>query len=151
MTTSIQALQDRDAIFALKARYARGLDRHDFDEIGACFAENSTVSYQHPKAGVDIFSGPGRDKVIERLHNILGNANRSTHFMANKRLTLKGDQATLELYAESNMIFQNPEGKMLRIRGLRYRDELAKINGEWLLTHVQHAVLWEIMQPAEKS
>ena len=154
----VERLQaDRDAIFELTARYARGLDTHDFDVVASCFAPNIIVSYQHPKPGVDIVCGPGVEKAIERLRGILGNMNRSTHFVGNKSLSIEGDVGQMELYSTSHMIFTNlnpsgaaqaPGTKSLRTRGLLYRNKAVRQpDGQWLFTEILHGVLWEILQP----
>ncbi len=149
VTPPLQALVDRDAIFALKARYARALDRHDFDVLASCFAPRAEVVYEHPRAGQGTRSGPGRDLVVERLRGILANAQRSTHFIGNRLLDLRAGSATLEVYATSHMLFAQDGRTVLRTRGLHYLDKVERIEGQCLFSEVLHSVLWEIQQPVQ--
>ena len=45
---TIQELADRQEIRDLMARYARGLDRRDFDAVASCLAEDAYADYGRP-------------------------------------------------------------------------------------------------------
>ncbi len=141
-TDALAELRERAAIRDLMIRYAAGLDRRDFDLVASTFTQDALAVY----SGVAV--GPGIDKIIAHVRG-LQNSKRSTHHMGHQTVEVNGDQAKSETYATAHVVFTSDGKDMLRTRGLRYVDDLVRVDGNWLVASRQHVVDWERSEPVD--
>ncbi|WP_165968905.1 nuclear transport factor 2 family protein [Actinomadura sp. KC06] len=108
-------------------RYARGLDRRDFDMVWDCF---------HPDAHVEgtSFGGPLRS-YLPRLLDGVRSYPRTMHFMGNQLREVDGDDLVrTETYCIAHH-FADAEGRReALVMGVRYLDELRLDGGRWRIT-----------------
>jgi hypothetical protein len=139
---AVQELIDRAAIRDVMTRYARGLDRRDFDMVAGCFAPDATAEYSGEVLA------PGVDAIVSYVRG-LEHLPISMHFMGDMFIELDGDSAEVETYAIAYLVGAHggsEEG--VRVRGLRYRDRLARRQGGWAITHRVHTADWMFSSPS---
>lgn len=118
-------LRDREEIRALMYRYARGVDRGDYDVITSAFLPGATDKHGH-------FDGPADEfarGVVDRgdAAQIAGN-----HHITNIVIELDGDRARTETYfiAFHPHLDSGVKVEMGVLSG-RYLDELERVDGRW--------------------
>lgn len=126
---AVQRLLDESQIRAVVVRYARAIDRIDFDLLRSCY---------HPDAIDDhgIFNGTIDEFVAflsPRLHRHLS----STHFLGNHEVVIEGDVAFAETVCIASQrdvgTDGGPEEEMSGI--VRYCDRFERRDGEWRIAH----------------
>lgn len=134
----------RLAILDLMNRYFMSIDRRDFARLRTCFTEDVTGIYEGVQVagGIDaimrFFTGESRFPFPLELVNL----RTSTHFIGNHYADVHGSTATAETYALAHLIDEPPTGLRLRVRALRYRDELVLTEGEWKIRRREHVLDW---------
>lgn len=84
----LQAVADKIEIHELLARYARGVDTHDWDLWRSVFTEDAVVDYSQS----GIICGT-RDEVAEFLRQAFDTIPWTTHYITNVEIELDGDRA----------------------------------------------------------
>lgn len=127
-------------------RYARGIDRRDWDVLLSVFTDDVHAVFQ----GNDL----GRDKqaIVDYItsaasvYEILS----SVHAFDNMHIDIDGDHATAESTGVGYMTYR-AEGSsaVLRMRNLRYVDRLVRqADGRWLISERILTNDWEVELPA---
>lgn len=144
---SLQYLVDRAAIQDVLTRYFTGLDRADREQIRSCFTDDVEAAYdgRAPVRGSDnLVDSLG---LVERLES--GEIMTTTHFMGNFTLErLEEDVANAETYGFAFLACVAYPEDRVRIRSLRYLDELRKVQGHWLISKRVHTLDWVSEIPA---
>ena len=124
----------REDVCDVVLRYARGVDRRDWDLVRACFGDDATVEGSR-------FSGP-IDEYLARLRPGVEAFPTTMHFMGNQLVEIDGDRASAETYAIAHH-FADPEGRDERIvMGVRYLDDLERRDGRWVIVHRRAVSDW---------
>ena len=92
-----QALHDKLEIHELLARYARGVDEHDWDLYRSVFTDDAFIDYS--SAGAPAGS---RDEIVAFLSEAFTAIPWSQHYITNVEIDLEGDAATVRA------MFYNP-------------------------------------------
>jgi len=135
---------DRWAINDVVARYFSAVDRRDWARLRTCFTDDAEGIYEGVRVAggidalMDFFMGRSPHPFPLEIVNL----QVSTHFMGNHIATIDGDHAVAETYALAHLVDVPPEGPRLRTRGLRYLDELVKVDGRWLIRRREHILDW---------
>jgi len=127
-------VSDEVAIQAVLARYARGLDIRDFDMVASCFAADVAAEY----GGESLH---GVSAVIEYVKAV-ERFSATTHVMTNVVIEVDGDRAVVVSQAIAYLVSAGLETGSVRIRGIRYDDELARRAGTWVITRRKHQADW---------
>ena len=115
-------------------RYARGVDRRDWDLVRGCFADEATVEGSR-------FSGPV-DEYLAMLRPGVEAFPTTMHFIGNQLVEIDGDRASTESYAIAHH-FADSEGRDERIViGVRYLDDLERRDGRWVIVHRRAVSDW---------
>jgi hypothetical protein len=136
---------DRTAVREAMLRYATAIDRRDDALLAACFAEDVHCVLE----GIDL---RGVDDVVSFISTnlarppIVGFA----HMLNNIAVDIDGDRAHAETDALSYLITDAGEGARLRLRGLRYVDELVRGDDGWLIRDHVHRPVWEHTFPVRR-
>jgi len=142
MTDRLQRLLDKDEIRDVMARYARGVDRRDWEAVRSVFFEDGTDHHTD-------FKGL-RDAFIDWVSAKHAQVAKSQHFLGNSMIEFADDrvalvetyfQAVLELGSEAQahraMLLREgeeaaPAGGRTRVEVLgRYVDRFEKRDGAW--------------------
>ena len=126
---TIQGLADRQEIRDLMARYARGLDRRDFDAVSACFAEDAYADYGGPAGAAQ-----ARDAILA-VTRVVERFILTMHFMGDQTVVLRGDEADVETYAIDQLRYEKDGVHYDMTGGLRYADKMAREDGRWVIKH----------------
>ena|ERR1035441_5268750 len=128
-------LEDRVAITDVLMRYARAVDRQDFDLARTCY---------HPDAIDDHgrFRG-GLDQLIEFFEKLGPTLRITTHQMGTPLIELVGDTAWVETYC---LYRRESHGAALEdavMQGLRFLDRFERREGFWKVAERQVVLDWE--------
>src|SRR3954471_19603723 len=142
LAARIQALEDRAQINDLIIRYAEAVDNRNFDALAACFTDDAEATF----AGVPV-PGRGGDAVVAFLNSLGGGGPRpatpprTSHLFMNVVVDLDGDEADVRSSASVYSVRGEPE--QVRIRGIGYRDRVARTQQGWRISKRVHSVAWE--------
>lgn len=121
---ALEELAARAAIHDVILRYARGVDRRDFELVAACFAPDATVDYG------DFFRGEVGG-LIRAMATGLAAFATTMHLMGNHLVELDGDRATSETYAVAYHRGGSAAKPFDLVMGVRYLDALDRTQGGW--------------------
>ena len=124
LDSPLQGLVDKAVIRDLMARYARGMDRPDFDLIAFSFTPDAYASYG---GGGIRWEAQGRDNIVDKLRPGISRTDSSTHFMAD-----------VETYAIIHILYTVEDAQYQSMRGIHYEDKMVRHGGG---SQVQHRVV----------
>jgi hypothetical protein len=78
----------------------------------------------------------------------LDDVDATTHIMANVLITFDDAAAQAETTALACLAGTRGGAPVVLQRGLRYRDDLARIDGTWRITRRIHSTVWMVEAPA---
>ncbi len=144
MALTVDDLIARQEITDVIYRYARGIDRLDFDMVRSCY---------HPDAYDDHGSFTGSvEEFIEMCSRFLPKWSATQHFMGNLLIEVDGDEARAETYAVAYHRLQDEDGGGKDdVFGIRYVDRFEKRDDEWKIAHRVVATEWRRVDPVEKA
>jgi hypothetical protein len=137
-------VDDRWAISDVVTRYFVAIDRRNWAVLRTCFTEDVEGVYE----GVRVAGG------IDRLMRFLTgeseisfpveitNLRLSMHFAGNHLCNVDGDRASAQTYALAHLVDEPDSGPRMRTRGLRYVDDLVRVDGRWLICRREHILDW---------
>jgi len=134
---ALQRLLDKDEIRDAMSRYARGVDRGDWDLVRSAYHPDAHDNHSDYSGGVDGF--------IEWLEKRFTGVDNSMHFLGNSLIEFAGpDLALVETYYVSRRLrsftdeerhMAGPNDAMARESWGRYVDRFERRNGEWRVAH----------------
>lgn len=138
-------MSDREEILELVATYAHAVDERDLDRILSVFAPGGRIDFEG-----GAMSGVGHAGIRSAFETafaapMLAPPSASTHLMANTLVTVDGDRARAETQAVA--FLSSAATATVVTRGLRYSDDLERVDGEWRITHRVHRSLWQTEAP----
>lgn len=133
--TAIAVLIARQEIADVIYRYARGIDRLDFDLVRACY---------HPDAYDDHGSMKGTvEEFISAAASFLTRWTVTQHFMGNMLIEVDGARARAETYAVAYHRREDADGNGKDdVMGIRYVDRFEHRDGAWKIAHRVVATEW---------
>ena len=139
MAHTLETLIARQEIEDVIYKYARGIDRMDFDLVRACY---------HPDAYDDhgTFQG-GVEEFIEMCKGFLPRFAVTQHFMGNLFVEVDGEAARAETYAVAYHRLEGEDGGKDDVFGIRYVDRFERRDGEWRIAHRVVATEWRRVDP----
>ena len=140
MALTIDDLLARQEIADVILRYARGVDRLDFDLVRSCY---------HPDAYDDhgSFTG-GVEEFIAMCERFLPKWTATQHFMGNMLIEVDGDLARAETYAVAYHRRESDDGTGKDdVFGIRYVDRFERRDGDWRIGHRVVATEWRRVEP----
>jgi ketosteroid isomerase-like protein len=140
MALTLDDMIARQEIADVILRYARGIDRLDFDLVRSCY---------HPDAYDDHGSFTGDvDGFIAMCERFLPKWSATMHFMGNMLIEVDGDVARAETYAVAYHRRQEEDGTGKDdVFGIRYVDRFEKLDDEWKIAHRVVATEWRRVDP----
>lgn len=125
MEDALRALADRAAIQDVLVRYARGVDRKDLALVASCFT---------PDAAYEGSLGHGRiTEALAALGAAVERYARTLHFIGNQVIEVAGDAAASETYCLAWHELAPAHGGAEVLVAVRYLDDLARVDGTWLI------------------
>ena len=141
-SAAIEALIARQQIADVIYRYARGIDRMDFDLVRSCY---------HPDAYDDHGAFRGNvDDFITAAQEFLTRWTATQHFMGNMLIEVDGELARAETYAVAYHRREDAEGAGKDdIMAIRYVDRFEKRNSEWKIAYRVVVNEWRRVDPVK--
>lgn len=133
-------IADRLAIAETLARYCRGIDRCDAQQLAAAFTPDAMIDY-----------GDGARPVADVIPGLmagLGAMRLTQHNISNTVMRLAGDTARAETNCVALHIIPGPDGEAEVIVGGRYLDRLTKREGRWLIAERLYVMDWNRTAPS---
>lgn len=125
-------------------RYARAVDRLDFEEVRACFHDNATIRYD------DWFEG-GLEQALEWLSTSMPKLLGTLHVFGPPWIDvdLAGGRATSETYAVNSARYPpDREGQIIQnVTGTRYFDSFERRDDRWAIRSRRTERAWRVNQP----
>jgi len=133
---------DIHRIYDVLVRYANAVDRHDYELLASCFAEDARAEY----GGREI--GPGRTAILDFLKSVRRPLS-SMHILGNFHIQVTRNSAMCESALVAYHV-EGSEGKAARIiiRGIRYFDRLEQHEEKWAIIERRHVAEWMTETPA---
>lgn len=137
----IAAIEDKLAIKELVDTFSNLADQFDTHAQTFLFTEDATVdSYMDGKLAI---SATGRQQIGDTFSGFLKNFEKSYHLNGQQTLTITGDRATGTAYC-SVTLFGPEDGQQMKTSfGVRYQDEYARVNGQWLIARRTSDFMWQ--------
>lgn len=129
LTPELRLLLDESAIRRVLVRYARAIDRMDWDLLRTCYHEDAVDDHGLYRGDVEGF--------IELLDEKLALDESTLHFLGNQEIEVEGDVAV----AETACIARHRRPSTADAPAsdyfgfLRYCDRFERRNGEWRIAH----------------
>ena len=115
---------DRMEIEDLARRYAHGIDARAWDQVDACFSPAAQVQ------GTS-FSGP-YPEYMGSLRGAVESYRTTMHFFGNQLTEVTGDTGHCVTYGIAYHLGSGTGSDF--VIGVRYRDDVARADGRWLIT-----------------
>ena len=128
----LEVLADKQALQELVLRYARAVDRKDFDRLKALYHPDA----RHDHGGM-FAGGPG--ELIAWLKQSMVNMD-TQHLVANSLFVIDGDTAKGEVYTINFHHFPGTSSNY--IAGGRYLDRYVRHEGRWVFQQRTRVVDW---------
>jgi hypothetical protein len=121
-------------------RYARGIDRLDFDLVRSCYHPDAYDDHGDIKGDVDTF--------MAGVQKLLPKYDATMHFMGNMLIEVDGEQARAETYAVAyhRLTLADGTGKD-DVWGIRYVDRFEHRDGAWKIAYRVVAQEWRRVEP----
>ncbi|MGH1493916.1 MAG: nuclear transport factor 2 family protein [Acidimicrobiales bacterium] len=149
MALTMDDLLARQEIADVILRYARGIDRLDFDLVRSCYHPDAYDNHGSYAGDIDGF--------IEMCDKFLRKWSATMHFMGNMLIEVDGDVAKAETYAVAyhHLAEEGSDGGGVTgkddVFGIRYVDRFEKRDGKWLIAHRVVATEWRRVEPVTKA
>ena len=128
-------LADRLAIRELAERYARAVDRRDWELARALFSDDAVLV--GPR-----FELVGRDAILRGLRSV--ERYRATfHAVTNQLVEIAGDEASGETYCLASHLFERDGAARKLDWGIRYQDRYRRVDGAWRIARRELVVDFE--------
>jgi hypothetical protein len=133
MTNPMQWLVDLESVRRFPQRYARAVDQRDHDALSALFDPDGTIDGTFGLESVADY--------LEGMRTRLGSTGTSMHLLGDPLVDLApgADTAHLDTYA---VVYQLPDGSDPFTLGMRYLDDLVRLDGEWRIHHRKTERVW---------
>ena len=131
----LDEIVDRMSIIDVITRYARSVDRQDFELARSCYHADAFDDHGRYKGDVD--------GLID-FFRVLGATLRiTTHQMGTPHIELVGDTAWVETYCLFRRDSYNATPEDAVMQGLRYLDKFERRQDKWAIVHRQVVLDWE--------
>jgi hypothetical protein len=148
--TNIDAATLREFVDKSKVRevldnYFHGLDAREEGRLAACFTEDAVATHH---SGSDTeFTLTGGAAIAQYFCTLMRKFTASNHTACNSVIELAHKTAAVNTFAIAHVV----EGNRVRIRGLKYVDELVQTDaGQWRIRKRTHIQLWQYEADAVK-
>lgn len=143
---------ERQALYELVLRYARGADRRDYTGVGALFVPEGRIAgfRGDPASGTPLYSLEGRTAIVEGLRG-LERFEKTFHQVANHLVEIGDCEARGETYCTAHHIYRVASEPWDRTMAIRYQDRFIRERGGWLFVERLLLIDWEREAPLGKG
>jgi hypothetical protein len=154
MADDIALLLEQNALRALAAQYASGVDARDSERFVACFTDDATLDIFNPwDAPEPVTAIRGHQELAEVPRRMDQNFPRTLHFVGQSTYEIGEGTATGEVYCIAHHFTHNPRGGTDYVMYIRYDDryrkgddgkwrfEARRVNVDWTETRVANPLI----------
>jgi len=136
MTSPTEWLVDREILRQFPQRYARAVDDRDHDALTLLFDPNGTVDGTFGEQAVVDY--------LETMRTRPDSGAASMHLLADPLIDLQpgADTARMDTYAVVHQVPPAESDAAARTLGMRYVDDMLRIEGGWCIHHRIARMLW---------
>ncbi|MEM8705935.1 MAG: nuclear transport factor 2 family protein [Actinomycetota bacterium] len=142
MDIRLAALVDRAEIIDVVHRYARGVDRRDWELVRSCYHPDATDHHGG-------FSG-SVDEYLAWVEDLTGRYSATQHLVAGVLVDLAGDIAAAETNGVAIHRSDDPAPHLNLVTGFRYLDRFERRDGRWAIAERTAIGEWAIPVAAER-
>ncbi len=133
--TTVDALLSRQQIADVIYRYARGIDRRDFELVRSCYHSDAYDDHGSFKGTVSDF--------VAAADSFTARWTATQHFMGNMLIEIEGEVARAETYAVAYHRREDADGHGKDdVMGIRYVDRFERRSGVWRIAYRVVATEW---------
>jgi hypothetical protein len=150
MASSDSQPGDIQAIGALAARYAAGVDRRDRDLFLSAFHAEATLRVFRPGPdGEEVISTRTGHEEIGVVPSVISRYEKTFHFIGNHLVHVTGDEAEGEVYCTARHLSPGIHGGLDFVMLIRYQDRYRRDPGQkWLIADRLVQVDWTELHAA---
>jgi uncharacterized protein (TIGR02246 family) len=134
-------IDDRQAIRDLVDAYAHRADVRDPQGQAALFTEDARVTVD------DGQTLHGRAELAAAFAG-MSTYDKTTHFNGQSTVTIDGDRAAGETYCLAHHLWTEDGQRTLMVMAIRYHDNFARHDGEWLFAERRLIIDWVDRRPS---
>ena len=138
------SLMDKAAVREVLESYFHGLDAREESRLAACFTEDAVAT--HHKGSDSEFALTGGAAIASYFCRLMGAFTATNHTLGNSVIQVSGDKANADTFAIATVVI---EGRV-RVRGIKYVDELVRTSRQWRICKRTHIQLWQYEADAVK-
>ena len=135
------SLEDRWLLRELAYRYARAVDRRDWELARELFTSDCVLV----GPGYELV---GRDGILAGLRRI-GQFSATQHSVHNQLVEVRGDAASGETYCTAHHLYERDGVRRKLSWGIRYQDRCVRDAGSWRYAHRELLLDWAQDLPLE--
>ena len=139
MTSELDTLLAKQALYELSCQYMRGLDRTDPALLRSVFFDDAYCEYG--------FINGGPDDFVEYAITALQGHEMNQHMIGNALFDIEGDEAFGEVYFNAYHKIKGVAGFEDIIIAVRYLVRYEKRAGQWKMAYRSERVDWSRTQP----
>ncbi|MCC6533375.1 MAG: nuclear transport factor 2 family protein [Burkholderiales bacterium] len=117
--------------------YFHALDAREEERLAACFTPDAVAT--HHSGSDSEFTLTGNAEIARYFVALMGTFDASNHNASNAVIRASGDSASADTFAIATVVAAD----RIRVRGLRYLDELVRSAGRWRIARRTHIPLWQ--------
>ena len=135
---------ERQALYELVLRYARGADRRDYAAVGALFIPEGRIEgfRGDPVGGIAVYALEGRSAIVAGLQG-LEKFEKTYHQVANHLVEVGDVLASGETYCTAHHIHRVGSEPWDRTLAIRYQDRFVREPQGWLFVERILVIDWE--------
>lgn len=138
MSTAIPRTVRTD-VRELLEKYLYALDFEDYNALEECFTDDAELTYDVKPYK---FVG-GRDLAVWVKTAHEAHQAHSAHVMGSMSLNFAGERVVARSFVVANLATPMDSGFAVKVRGIRYDDELVSGQSGWRICRRVHAPLWQ--------
>ncbi len=129
MSAELKRLSDESEIRTVLARYARAIDRMDWELLASCYHDDAIDEHGGYRGTASGF--------VEWLKSRLPRNHSTMHFLGNQLIEVDGEVAWTETYclAFHRMVAEDGGPAVDRLVKVCYCDRFERRNGTWRIAH----------------
>jgi uncharacterized protein (TIGR02246 family) len=137
------SVEDRLALRELADRYARAVDRRDWELAARLFTRDCVLV----GPGYEL---AGRDAILAGLRQI-DRFSATQHSVHNQLFEIAGDSASGETYCTAHHLFEREGSRRKLSWGIRYQDRCQREEGQWRYQRRELLLDWTQDLPLESA
>ena len=134
----LKALQDRTSIIDVVCKFAVSIDRHRWDELASCFADEVELNTIRTGRWVRL----ERSQLMDTLQRAFESYTATQHVSANHQVTIQGDEAVVWSTLNATHYLRGAAGGEFQQQVGYYEYHLVRDRG-WRITKVEQFAHWQ--------